>query len=477
MTANQRRWISLVLLCLGQLMIVLDSTVVNVALRSIQRELHVGSASLGWVVNAYLIAFGSFLLLAGRLGDLRGKRGVFLTGLAVFTFASLVCGIAESAPVLIVGRFVQGLGGALTSSVIIAIIATEFPDPRERAHALGVYTFVAIAGGSLGLVAGGVLVQLLSWHWIFFINLPIGGLTIALSMRFVLATPAAHGEGSLDVAGAALLTVALLCVTYTIVKASGYGWLSARTLVLAGAGAGLLAAFCALEARVPNPLLPLRIFRARTLASVTLIRACLLAALYGNFFDLALYFERVRGYGALQTGLAFIPQTVLIGALALGVTARVVNRFGPQAPLTVGIVLLTAGLGLIARVPAHGSYSRDILPPLLLIGLGSGLTFLPLSSLAMSTVEPSAFGLASALIAVSQQIGGALGVAVLSSVAAARTAHLLGAGIPYAIAQTNGFRDAFLVGAAASLLALLISFGIAPARTRLQVDVSQATLD
>jgi EmrB/QacA subfamily drug resistance transporter len=469
MTANQRRWISLVVLCLGQLMIVLDSTVVNVALRSIQRELHVGSASLGWVVNAYLIAFGSFLLLAGRIGDLRGKRGVFLTGLAVFTFASLVCGIAESAPVLIVGRFVQGLGGALTSSVIIAIIATEFPDPRERAQALGVYTFVAIAGGSLGLVAGGVLVQLLSWHWIFFINLPIGGLTIALSMRFVLATPPAHSEGSLDVAGAALLTAALLCVTYTIVKASGYGWLSARTLVLAGAGAGLLAAFCALEARVPNPLLPLRIFRARTLASVTLIRACLLAALYGNFFDLALYFERVRGYGALQTGLAFIPQTVLIGALALGVTARVVNRFGPRAPLTVGIVLLTAGLGLIARVPAHGSYSRDVLPPLLLIGLGSGLTFLPLSSLAMSTVEPSAFGLASALIAVSQQIGGALGVAVLSSVAATRTAHLLGAGIPYAIAQTNGFRDAFLVGAAASLLALLISFGIAPGRTRLQV--------
>jgi hypothetical protein len=263
--------------------------------------------------------------------------------------------------------------------------------------------------------------------------------------------------------------VALLCVTYTIVKASGYGWLSARTLVLAGAGAGLLAAFCALEARVPNPLLPLRIFRARTLASVTLIRACLLAALYGNFFDLALYFERVRGYGALQTGLAFIPQTVLIGALALGVTARVVNRFGPRAPLTVGIVLLTAGLGLIARVPAHGSYSRDILPPLLLIGLGSGLTFLPLSSLAMSTVEPSAFGLASALIAVSQQIGGALGVAVLSSVAAARTAHLLAAGLPYVIAQTNGFRDAFLVGAAASLVALLISLAIAPAQKRVRV--------
>jgi EmrB/QacA subfamily drug resistance transporter len=469
MTANQRRWISLVVLCLGQLMIVLDSTVVNVALRSIQRELHVGSASLGWVVNAYLIAFGSFLLLAGRLGDLRGKRGVFLAGLSVFTLASLVCGTAESAPVLIVGRFVQGLGGALTSSVIIAIIATEFPDPRERAQALGVYTFVAIAGGSLGLVAGGVLVQVLSWHWIFFINLPIGALTIALSMRFVLATPPAHADGSLDVAGAAVLTAALLCVTYTIVKASGYGWLSARTLVLAGAGAGLLAAFCALEARVPNPLLPLRIFHSRTLASVTLIRACLIAALYGNFFDLALYLERVRGYGPLQTGLAFIPQTVLIGALALGVTARVVNRFGTRAPLTVGIVLLTAGLGLITRVPVHGSYLGDILPPLLLIGLGSGLTFLPLSSLAMSTVDPSAFGLASALIAVSQQIGGALGVAVLSSVAAARTAHLLAAGLPYVIAQTNGFRDAFLVGAAASLVALLISLAIAPAQKRVRV--------
>jgi EmrB/QacA subfamily drug resistance transporter len=455
---ERSRWIALVVLCVGMLMIVLDVTVVNVALPSIQSELHFSQSSLAWVVNAYLIAFGGLLLLAGRLGDLLGRRLVFMVGLGIFTAASLCCGIAHSEGVLVVARFVQGVGGAMTSAVILGMIVTMFPEPREQAKALGVYSFVASAGGSIGLLAGGVLVQAINWHWIFFINVPIGVATGLFATRVLAKDQGLGLRAGADVLGAVLVTSALMLCVYTIVKpAADYGWGSGRTLALSGAALLLLAAFIAREATAPTPLVPLRIFRSRNISGANLIQALLVAGMFSLFFLGTLYLRRVLGYDALRIGLAFLPTTLIMGALSLRYSERLVMRFGARGTLIPGLVLIAAGLALFARAPVHGRYLTDVLPPLVLLGAGVGVSFAALMTLAMSDAAPSEAGLASGLANTTAQIGGALGLAVLATLAATRTNHLLAHGDSMASALTGGYRIGFVIGTVLIVLALVVA--------------------
>src|SRR5437867_4341203 len=395
---SSNRWITLVVLCVGVLMIILDATVVNVALPSIQSDLGFSQSNLAWVVNAYLIAFGGLLLLAGRLGDLVGRRRIFLIGLAIFTAASLLCGLAQSQEVLIGARFVQGVGGAMTSAVILGVIVTMFPEPEEQARAIGIYSFVAAAGASIGLLLGGVITQAINWHWIFFVNLPIGLTTAFLAIRLVDGDEGIGLGRGADVFGAALLVSALMLGVYTIVEASNYGWGSAHTLGLGAVAAGLLAAFVLREARARTPLVPLRIFRSRNMAGANLIQALMVAGMFGMFFLGAIYMQRVLGYDALQVGLAFLPVAVIIGVLSLGFSARLNLRFGARATLLPGLALIVAGLLLFARAPVNASYVSDILPVMVLLGVGAGLCFPSLMTLAMASATPSASGLASGLV-------------------------------------------------------------------------------
>jgi EmrB/QacA subfamily drug resistance transporter len=392
---DRSRWLALVVLCVGMLMIVLDATIVNVALPSIQDDLGFSQSSLAWVVNAYLIAFGGLLLLSGRLGDLIGRRRVFMVGLAVFTGASLLCAVAQSQGLLIAARFVQGAGGALTSAVILGMIVTMFPEPREQAKAIGVYSFVASSGGSIGLLAGGVLTEAISWHWIFFVNLPIGIATGLLALRLVDRDEGFGLRGGADVPGAVLVTAALMLGVYTILEAGDYGWGSLHTLGLGGASLALLFAFVARQARIPNPLMPLRLFRSRNVAGANLVQALFVAGMFGMFFLGALYLQRVLGYDALEVGLAFLPVTLVIGTLSLGFSERLNMRFGPKATLLPSLVLIAAALALFARAPVDASYLTDILPVMLLLGLGAGLSFPSLMTLAMSGATRSDAGLAS----------------------------------------------------------------------------------
>jgi EmrB/QacA subfamily drug resistance transporter len=444
---RRRRWIALVVLCLGQLMIVLDATIVNVALPSIQNDLHFSQASLTWIINAYLIAFGSFLLLAGRLGDLVGRKKVFIAGLALFTTASALCGVADSQGLLIGARFVQGIGGAVASSVIIAIIVTEFPAPAERAKALGVFAFVASGGGSIGLLAGGVLTHAINWHWIFFINVPIGILTIALGLALVKENAGAGLRQGVDVFGSALITAAMMLGVYTIVQTDSYGWGSPRTLGLGAVALAMIAGFLVYESRIRNPMLPLRILRSRSLTGSNVVRGFLVIGMFSSFFIGALYLERVLGFSSVETGLAFLPMTLSIGVLSVAVTPRLVTRFGPKATLIPGLGMAFVGLLLFARVPIHADYWTELLPALTLIGLGAGTSFMPLITLAMSEVPASDAGLASGLVNVSQQMSAALGIAVLGTLAASRTTHLLAGGDASASALTGGYRLAFLIAA------------------------------
>ncbi len=455
---DRSRWIALVVLCVGMLMIVLDATVVNVALPSIQNDLGFTQSSLAWVVNAYLIAFGGLLLLAGRLGDLISRRGVFLTGLGVFTVASLLCGIAQSQEVLVAARFVQGVGGALTSAVILGMIVTMFPEPREQAKAIGVYSFVASAGGSVGLLAGGVLTQGINWHWIFFVNIPIGIVTAALALRLLGKDKGiGFGRGA-DVLGAVLITGALMLLVYTIVEpAADLGWGAGRTLALGAASLALLAGFVAREATARNPLMPLRIFRSRNVTGANLIQALFVAGMFGLFFLGALYLQRVLGYDALETGLAFLPVTIVIGTLSLRYSERLIMRFGPRATLLPGLVLIAAGLGLFTQVPVDGSYVTDVLPTMLLLGSGAGLSFPALMTLAMSGATPSDAGLASGLVNTTLQVGGALGLAVLATLSATRSETLLEQGESTAAALTEGYQLAFAIGAGLVVAAIAIA--------------------
>jgi EmrB/QacA subfamily drug resistance transporter len=454
---DRLRWPALYVLCVGMLMIVLDATIVNVALPSIQDDLGFSQSHLAWVVNAYLIAFGGLLLLAGRIGDLVGQRRIFLFGLATFTGASLLCALAQSQALLIGARFVQGVGGALTSAVILGMIVTMFPEPREQAKAIGVYTFVAVAGGSIGLLVGGVLTESINWHWIFFVNIPIGLATALFAIRLV---PDREGIGlaaGADIPGAALLIAGLMLGVYTILGVAEEGWGSTRTLVLGAVSIALLAAFVARQARIANPLMPLRLFRSREVSGANAVQALLVVGMFGMFFLGALYMQRILGYGALQVGLAYLPLTVVMGAISLRLTGQLNLRFGPVATLLPAMGFIVAGLLLLARTPVDATYATDLLPPMILIGLGAGLGFPSLMTLAMSGATGSDSGLASGLVNTSVQVGGAIGLAVLTTFATERTDRLVADGQPAASALNSGYHLAYLIAAGMVLLAIAIA--------------------
>jgi EmrB/QacA subfamily drug resistance transporter len=458
---DRARWIALVVLCVGMLMIILDSTVVNVALPSIQRDLGFSQPNLAWVVNAYLITFGGLLLLAGRLGDLIGRKRVFMAGLVLFTTASLLCGVAQSQAVLIGARFVQGIGGALTSAVILGMVVTMFPEPREQGKAIGVYSFVASAGASLGLLLGGIVTQAINWHWIFFINLPIGVLTGLFALRLVERDGEVPGlHRGVDIAGATLVTSALMLAVYTIVKAGDYGWGSGHTL---GFGAGVLAllvAFVAREATARDPLIPLRMFRSRNVSGANLVQLLMIASLFGMFFLGVLFMQHVLGYSAVGTGVAFLPVSLGIGVLSLGFSARLNNRFGPKATLLPGLALLSLGLAWLARAPVNASYATDLLPSMILLGVGAGLSFPSLMTLSMSGANANDSGLASGLVNTTMQVGGAVGLAVLATLSTTRTGHLLAAGASHASALTGGYHLAWVISASVAAVALLIGASV-----------------
>jgi EmrB/QacA subfamily drug resistance transporter len=455
--SDRTRWLALYVLCGGMLMIVLDATIVNVALPTIQDDLGFSQSSLAWVVNAYLIAFGGLLLLAGRLGDLVGQRRVFLAGLVVFTSASLLCATAQSQGLLVGARFVQGVGGALTSAVILGMIVTMFPEPREQAKAIGVYTFTAVAGGSVGLLLGGALTEALNWHWIFFVNLPIGIATGLYALRVVEDRPGIGLKQGADLPGAVLLTGGLMLLVYAIVDAGKQGWGSPQTIGLGAVSLALIAAFVARQARVATPLMPLRLFRSRNVTGANAVQGLMVVGLYGMFFLGALYMQRILGYDALEVGLAFLPTTLVMGAMSFGVSARLNLRYGPKATLIPAIAVVGAGLLLFARTPVDANYAVDILPSTLLLGLGAGLAFPSLMTLAMSGATPSDSGLASGLVNTSAQVGGALGLAVLATLASDRTESLRADGESVASALNSGFHLAYLIGVAAIVVALVVA--------------------
>jgi EmrB/QacA subfamily drug resistance transporter len=455
--SDRARWIALVVLCAGMLMIVLDQTIVNVALPSIQSDLGFSQSSLAWVVNAYLIAFGGLLLLAGRLGDLIGRKNIFMVGLTVFIAASLLCGVAQSQELLVGARFVQGVGGAMTSAVILGMIVTMFPQPREQAKAIGVYSFVASAGASIGLLAGGALTQAINWHWIFFVNLPIGMVTALLAVRLIDRDRGIGLGRGADVPGAVLVTGALMLAVYTIVKATDYGWGSSHTLGFGAVALTLLAAFFVREARASHPLIPLRIFRSRNVSGANLVQILMVAGLFGMFFLGALYMQRVLGYGPIEVGLAFLPVALAIGTLSLGFSARLNTRFGARATLVPGLALIAAGLALFSLAPVHADYPSDILPAMLLLGIGAGLSFPSLMTLAMSGATQSDSGLASGLVNTSLQVGGALGLAVLATLSTTRTKDLLASGESAANALTSGFHLVLVIGAALLVAAIAVA--------------------
>jgi EmrB/QacA subfamily drug resistance transporter len=465
MAAEERqRWTALYVLCAGMLMIVLDATIVNVALPSIQEDLGFSQSDLAWVVNAYLIAFGGLLLLAGRIGDLIGQRRIFLFGLALFTVASLLCAVAQSQGLLIGARFLQGVGGALTSAVILGMVVTMFPEPMEQAKAIGIYTFVAVAGGSIGLLLGGVLTEAINWHWIFFVNLPIGIATALLAIRYV---PDREGLGlseGADLPGAALLTGGLMLGVYTILGVAEEGWGSAQTLGLGAISIGLLAAFVARQARVENPLMPLRLFRSRDVSGANLVQALMVIGMFGMFFLGALYMQQILGYDALQVGLAYLPSTVVMATMSFRITGQLNLRYGPQATLLPAMFSIAAGLLLLARTPVDASYVVDLLPAMVLIGLGAGLGFPSLMTLAMSGATERDSGLASGLVNTSVQVGGAIGLAVLATLATERTESALADGEPVAEALNAGFHLAYLVGAALVGIAIVIAVVVLRAR-------------
>jgi EmrB/QacA subfamily drug resistance transporter len=458
-TTNPRsRWTALYVLCAGVLMIVLDATIVNVALPTIQQDLDFSQSNLAWVVNAYLIAFGGLLLLAGRLGDLISRRGVFLVGLAIFCAASLLCGLAQSQEMLVGARFVQGIGGALASAVVLGMIVTMFPEPREQAKAIGVYAFVASAGASAGLVAGGVITQAISWHWIFFVNIPIGIATAVWTVRLLVNDKGiGFGEGA-DVLGAILITASLMLLVYTIVKpAADDGWGATRTLELGGIALGLLAAFIAREATARNPLIPLRIFRSRNVSGANVIQALLVAGMYGMFFLGALYLERILDYTPLEIGLAFLPSTIVMGTLSVRYTERLIMRFGAKTLMIPGLLMIMAGLLLFARTPVDANYWIDVMPAVIVIGAGVGTCFPALMTISMSGATPEDAGLASGLVNTTLQVGGALGLAVLATLSTTRSDSLREAGHSVASSLNGGYHLAYLIGAGLVFATVLIT--------------------
>ncbi|PJM86131.1 MFS transporter [Achromobacter ruhlandii] len=463
---GRQRWWALMVLCLGVLMIVLDTTIVNVALPSIREDLHFTETSLVWVVNAYMLTFGGFLLLGGRLGDLLGHRRMFLAGLVLFTVASLACGLARGQGLLIAARAAQGLGGAVVSAVSLSLIMNLFTEAGERARAMGVYGFVCAGGGSLGVLLGGLLTSTLSWHWIFLVNIPIGVAVYALCLRLLPAARGAAGGGKLDVAGALTVTASLMLAVYAVVNGNEAGWTSAQSLGLLGAAALLMALFLAIEARVAEPLMPLALFRLRNVATANVVGVLWAAAMFAWFFVSALYMQLVLGYDAMQVGLAFLPANLIMAAFSLGLSAKLVMRFGIRGPLATGLLLAALGLALFARAPVDGHFAADVLPGMLLLGLGAGIAFNPMLLAAMSDVEPSQSGLASGVVNTAFMMGGALGLAVLASLAAARTAALAGAGAAPVAALAGGYRVTFLAGAVIAAVAAALAAALRRSRNR-----------
>ena len=464
---TRKRWLALYVLCLADLMIVLDSTIVNVALPSIRTDLGFSEASLAWVVNAYLLTFGGFLLLAGRLGDLFGQRRVFLFGIAEFTLASLLCGLANSQTFLIVARAIQGLGGAVVSAIALSLIMILFTEPAERAKAMGMIGFVLSGGGAAGVLLGGTLTEVLSWHWIFLVNVPVGVAAVLLC-RVLLPADTALQRGSVDVAGAVTVTASLMLAVYAIVNGNQDGWTSARTLGMLGAAAVLMAAFLLIESRAKAPLMPLGLWKVRNITSANVTGMLLAAAMFAWFFLSALYLQRVLGYSALDVGFAFLPGTILWGASSLLLSDKLVMRFGIKLPLLAGLAFYLAALLLFARAPVDGNYFVDVLPGMLALGIGGGITFNPILLAAMSGVQPSEAGLASGVVNTSFMFGGALGLAVLASAAASRTESLSGSHGPLA-ALNGGYHLAFLIGAGFAVLAAAVAAALiraeAPAAT------------
>ncbi|MEU8637580.1 MFS transporter [Amycolatopsis sp. NPDC048633] len=431
---TRSRGLALAVLCAASLMVVLDSSIVAVALPAIQADLGFTPAGLAWVVTAYLVAFGGLLLISGRLGDLLGRRRVFLGGLGLFTFASLIAGLASSAGVLVVSRFAQGVGGALASAVVLGMIVTMYPEPRARAKAIGVYSFTQAAGASIGLIAGGALTQALSWHWTFYVNLPIGVVALVLAVRVVEADRGPGLRAGLDVLGAVLVTAAVMLGVYGI-SSSAWGALAAAAV--------LLAAFVVRQAKARTPLLPLRLFRLRAVTGANVVMVLMVAGMLGFQFVTALYLQQVLGLDALRTGVAFLPVPLVIAVASLGFADKLSSRFGPRTVLLSGLGLVIVGLLLLTQV--SGSYFTGVLPPLLLMGLGAGAAIPALMGLAMSDVAPEDAGVASGLINTTQQVGAAMGTAVLASLAASRTASL--GSLDHREALASGFRLAYGVSA------------------------------
>ncbi len=455
--ADRRRWIALVVVCLAMFMNALDGSIVNVALPDIQKSLHFTQSGLTWVVDAYLISFGSFLLMAGRLGDLVGRKKVFLAGVALFTLASVTCGSADSQSLLVASRFVQGIGGALSSSVIVAIIVTEFPSAAERAKAMSAYVFVAVGGGSVGLLAGGVLTQALSWHWIFFVNVPVGVATL-IAGTFLLVDNVGLGiRQGVDWFGSVLVTASVMVVIYAIVTASTYGWGSAHTLGLLGLALALGVGFLVLESRLARPIMPLRILRLRTLTGSAVVRGLLVIGMFSTFFIGALYFEHVLGYSPVKTGLAFLPQALAMAGMSAGITAKLVGRFGDKAVMYPAMVLAAGGLFLFASAGPHAAYFPRIFFAFLLMGLGAGASFMPLLRIGMSEIPNEDAGLGSGIVNVSQQLAGAVGLAALGTIAANRSKSLVVAGHDMVGALADGYRLALLIAAGCVVLGLVLS--------------------
>lgn len=452
-----KRWLALIVLCLGMLMIVLDTTIVNVALPSIRVDLGFNETSLVWVVNAYMLTFGGFLLLGGRLGDLFGHRKLFLFGIALFTLASAACGMANSQGLLIAARAAQGLGGALVSAVSLSLIMNLFTSPADRAKAMGIYGFVGAGGGSIGVLLGGVLTSAWSWHWIFLVNLPIGVAVYGACVALLPVGKAPADRGKLDVAGAITVTASLMLAVYAVVHGNEAGWTSAQTIVQLGIAIVLMMAFLAIESRVSHPLMPLRMLALRNVATANVVGMLWAAALFAWSFISALYMQRVLYYSAMQVGLAFLPASIIMAAFSLGLSARLVMRFGIRAPLSLGLLVAAAGLALFARAPAGGSFLLDVLPAMVLLGLGAGVSFNPVLLAAMSGVAPDESGLASGVVNTSFMMGGALGLAILASLAAARTDGLAATGVNAVTALNGGYHLAFLLGAVAAAMASVVA--------------------
>jgi EmrB/QacA subfamily drug resistance transporter len=460
MTTEKNRWIALYVLCTGVLMIVLDATVVNVALPTIKDDLNFTQNNLAWIVNAYLIAFGGSLLLAGRLGDLLGYRRIFMIGLGVFTGASLVCALSQSQEMLIAARFVQGAGGALASAVTLGMIVTMFPKPRDQAKAIGVYGFVASAGGSIGLLVGGILTDAISWHWIFFVNVPIGIVTGLLALRLVESTPGIGLSEGADLPGAVLVTSGLMLAVYTILGVNEHGWGSARTLLLAAVSIALVAAFVYRQSRIEKPLMPLRLFHSRNVSGANIVIALLVVGMFGIFFLGALYMQLVLKYSPLEVGLAFLPGSLVMGTLSLGFTDKLNMRFGPRRVLITGLCFLLVAMLLFLRSPVDGNYITDLFPTMMIFGFGAGVAFPALMMLAMSGATPSDAGLASGLVNTAGQVGGAIGLALLATVSTERTQSLLADGKSALEALNGGYHLAYLIGAALTLVAIVAAVTI-----------------